>query len=211
MYQALRPHAALRLLARHKTGLAGALLLGCSALAHAHHDGPEVGGFAAGLLHPFTGLDHLLAMLAVGIWAATLGRPKAWLLPLAFPLLMAAGAALGMAGVALPAIEPGIAASVVILGLAILTAWRAPTAVAVGAVALFGVLHGFAHGAELPADTSALQYAAGFLAATALLHLAGLAIGMVRLAPRGLLALRAAGGAIAATGLWLLAGVQGLV
>ncbi|WP_298930340.1 HupE/UreJ family protein [uncultured Ramlibacter sp.] len=192
---------------------AGALLLCLAAAAYAHpgHDGPGIGGFMTGVQHPFAGLDHLLAMLAVGIWAATQGRPRAWALPLAFALLMAAGAALGMAGVSLPAIEPGIAASVIVLGLALLSAWRAPAAVALGLVAVFGVLHGFAHGAELPANVDPLAYGAGFLVATFALHAMGVAIGLLQAAPRGALALRAGGAAIAAAGAWLLLGAPALV
>jgi urease accessory protein len=207
MTQASRSQSILRKLP------AGALLLCLAAAAYAHpdHDGPGIGGFMAGLLHPFTGMDHLLAMLAVGIWAASLGRPLVWALPLAFPLLMAAGAALGMAGIALPAIEPGIAASVIVLGLAILTAWRVPAAVALGLVAVFGVLHGFAHGAELPAGADPLAYGAGFLIATLALHAMGLAIGLLQGVPRGALALRAGGAAIAAAGAWLLVGAPALV
>jgi len=191
---------------------AGALLLCAAAAASAHpgHDGPGIGGFLAGMAHPFGGLDHLLAMLAVGIWAATLGRPMAWALPLAFPLLMAAGAALALAGMGLPAVEPGIAASVIVLGLVILSAWRLPTPLALGLVALFGVLHGFAHGAELPAGSDPLAYGAGFLLATLVLHAIGVAIGLLQAAPRGALVLRTGGAAIAAAGVWLMAGAPGL-
>ena len=191
-------------------GAATALLL-AAATAQAHSDQATTGGLLAGYLHPLTGLDHLLAMVAVGIWGATLGRPLIWALPVAFPLLMVVGGVLGIAGVPLPAVETGVALSVVVLGLAILAAWPAPVAVAVAVaiVAVFGVLHGHAHGTELPGSAAPAAYAVGFVISTGLLHLAGIAIGALRSLPAGPVALRAAGGLIAAVGVWILIDMPG--
>lgn len=172
--------------------------------AQAHTDAVTAQGWLAGVLHPVTGIDHLLAMVAVGIWGAALGAPLVWMLPLAFPLLMVAGGILGIAGVPVPFVEAGIALSVLMLGTAILAQWRAPIAVAVALVAFFGVLHGHAHGTELPDATSPAAYSAGFVLSTGLLHLAGIAIGELRRWRHGIAVLRAAGAALAATGTWLL-------
>jgi urease accessory protein len=191
-------------------GLVTVLLLCGAASADAHIDGIATGGFMAGFSHPFGGLDHLLAMVAVGIWGAWLGRPLVWALPLTFPLLMVAGGVLGIAGVSVPYVEPGIAASVVILGLAILAAWRAPLAVALVVVGVFGVLHGYAHGLELPKAAAPQAYTAGFVLATGLLHLFGIALGTLKVLPRGPDILRATGAAIAAAGVWILIGMPGV-
>lgn len=172
--------------------------------AQAHTDAVTAQGWLAGVRHPVTGIDHLLAMVAVGIWGAALGAPLVWMLPLAFPLLMVAGGILGIAGVPLPLVEPGIALSVLLLGLAILAQWRAPVVLAVVLVGFFGVLHGHAHGTELPDATSPAAYSAGFVLSTGLLHLAGIAIGELRRWRHGIAVLRAAGAALAATGTWLL-------
>lgn len=187
-------------------GLVLAALALCSAAASAHSDQVTTGGFLAGYLHPLTGLDHLLAMVAVGIWGAALGAPLIWALPVVFPLLMVVGGALGIAGVPLPYAETGIALSVVVLGLAIALAWRAPVAVALVIVAAFGVLHGHAHGMELPGSATPQAYSAGFVVSTGLLHLAGIALGALHALPRGKLVVRAAGAAIALLGLWILLG-----
>ncbi len=167
------------------------------AFAHPGH----AGGLAAGVAHPLTGIDHLLAMLAVGLWASQLGRPAMWALPVLFPAVMAAGAWLGANGVTVPWAEVGIAASVAVLGAAIAFGWRATLAASAPLVGVFALFHGYAHGAELPASGSALLYGAGFVAATVALHLAGLGIGSLVTRP---LALRVAGGAIAAAGAVLL-------
>ena len=190
--------------------LLGWLLLSCAASASAHTGEGTIGGLISGFLHPITGFDHLLAMVAVGIWGATLGRPLVWALPVAFPLLMVVGGILGITGVPLPYVESGIAVSVVVLGLAIAVAWRAPVAVAVAIVAAFGVFHGYAHGAELPEAASPAGYVAGFVLSTGLLHLTGIALGMVKALPKGGQILRASGGLIAAAGVWILAGMPGV-
>jgi urease accessory protein len=175
-----------------------------STAAFAHPGDHSHIGFAAGFAHPFTGVDHLLAMVAVGLWASQLGGRALWLLPLSFPVVMAAGAALGFSGVVLPWVEIGITASVLVLGAAVALTWRPTLAVSLPLIGLFALLHGYAHGVELPVQTSALGYAAGFVAATFTLHLAGLAIGLAanRLPVR--FAARTAGGAIAAVGAVLL-------
>ena len=193
-----------------KQHAAGLLLLCFAAAANAHSGEGITGGFVSGFLHPLSGIDHLLAMVAVGIWGATLGRPLVWALPVAFPMLMVVGGVLGIAKVPLPYIEIGIAVSVVVLGLSIAAAWRAPVALAVGIVAVFGVFHGYAHGTELPQAAAPAAYAAGFVISTGLLHLAGIAIGLVKALPHGAQALRAGGGLIAATGVWILIGMPGV-
>ena len=190
-----------------------ALLVSCLLLAagpaQAHTEAAAANGFAAGFLHPLLGFDHLLAMVAVGIWGAALGVPLVWALPVVFPLLMVAGGVLGIAGVPVPFVEAGIALSVVLLGLAILASWRAPMAIALALVALFGVLHGHAHGTELPTAASPAAYATGFVLSTGLLHLGGVALGLLNGLPRGTTALRTIGGAMAAAGVWFLAGSMG--
>ena len=185
--------------------LAISLLAGLLAqAAQAHTETMVGGGFVRGFLHPFNGGDHLLAMVAVGIWGAVLGAPLLWVLPVTFPMLMVLGAVAALAGLTLPAIEPGIAVSVLVLGGAIAAFWRAPLPAAVAVVAFFGFLHGFAHGRELPVAASPAAYATGFVLASGLLHGAGILIGTVRAVPRGDLVLRVIGAGIALFGAWLL-------
>jgi len=163
------------------------------------HPGPAGHfGLGAGFAHPFLGLDHLLAMVAVGLWAAQLGGRAVWALPFAFVSALLAGACLGIAGVGLPAHEPLIAASVLTLGLLVALRVRMTTAAAALPVALFALAHGFAHGAELPANASATGYVLGFTLATATLHAGGVTTGLWLRARAA--ALRAAGVPIAATG-----------
>lgn len=172
--------------------------------AHAHDGTGLAGGFIAGVLHPLAGIDHMLAMISVGLWGAFLGRPLVYALPMLFPATMAFGGALGMLGVGFPPVELGIALSVVTLGAMILFAVRAPVVVACVIVAIFALFHGYAHGAELPSAADPVGYSAGFVLSTGLLHLVGIAFGLLRAAPAGTIALRAAGGAIALTGAWFL-------
>ena len=193
---------------RHRAACLLALLL-VSGFAHAHSSEMALGGFAAGYLHPLSGVDHMLAMVAVGIWGAVLGAPLIWALPIAFPLLMVVGGALGIAGVPLPHVETGVALSVAVLGLAILTAWRAPVTLAVLVVGMFGVLHGYAHGTELPGSAQPAAFAAGFVVSTGLLHLAGIGIGMLKQVRHGLSWLRMGGAVITGIGVWLLAAMHG--
>ncbi len=182
------------------------LLAPAAAFAHAGHDLPA-GGFASGFLHPLMGLDHIAAMIAVGLWAATLGGAAVPVLLLAFPLAMIAGGILGGAGIPLPAVEAGIAASSIVIGVAVMLAARPPLWLAGAVVAAFAVFHGHAHGTEMPATGSLAPYAAGFVLATLLLHLSGLGIGhLSRLRP-GPVLLRTLGAAIALTGSFALGGL----
>lgn len=179
--------------------------------AEAHTGAGLAGGFLAGAAHPLGGLDHMLAMVSVGIWGAFLGKPLIWQLPVAFPFMMVVGGALGVAGVPVPFVEQGIAASVVVLGLAIATAWNAPRIVALAIVAVFAVFHGHAHGAELPHAANAAAYTAGFVISTGLLHVLGIGIGLLAKRPMGTQALRFAGLAIAVMGVWILLAGYGYV
>jgi urease accessory protein len=175
------------------------LLTALAAPAWAH---PGHGiGLGAGLAHPFGGLDHVLAMVAVGLWATQLGGRALWLVPTGFVAAMLGGAALGWAGVGVIPAEPGILASVLLLGLLVAFAVRLPLALGLVVVAAFALCHGHAHGAELPAGGDALAYAAGFAAATAVLHGIGIATGLMARDPR---LLRWSGAGIAAAGLALI-------
>lgn len=178
------------------------------AFAHPGHDGEHGGGltwdFAGGFGHPLGGLDHLLAMVAVGLWAAQLGGRARWALPAAFLTALAAGAALGASGGVFGGLEQGIAASVLVLGLLVVTAARLPLAAGVILSAVFALFHGVAHGAEMPAAASGAAYGLGFLAATALLHAAGLGLGaLAARAPKWVR--QAAGAGLMLAGGWMLA------
>ncbi len=188
-----------------KRGWVALLLLAASGIAHAHTSGLPHMDFATGLGHPFSGPDHILAMVAVGLWAAQLGGRALWLVPLTFVLTMAAGGALGFLGIQLPMVELGIAGSVLVLGTLVALASRLPLAVSMALVGLFALFHGYAHGAEMAAESSALWYSLGFMLATAALHLTG--IGVALAANQGIPArlLRVGGAVIAASGVLLLA------
>ena len=190
----------------HRVTLLIAMLL-ClgSAAPTLAHTGDVVGGFVGGLAHPVLGPDHVAAMVAVGLWGAFLGSPAIVLLPIVFPLVMALGGVLGILGVPLPGTEIGIAISAVLLGLAVVFAVKPPIWMAVLLVGVFAIFHGHAHGAELPAGADALAYSLGFVIATGMLHLAGIAIGALARWPAGRTAVRAAGGAIALAGVVFLA------
>jgi urease accessory protein len=168
------------------------------------HTGSVTGGFVGGLAHPVLGADHVVAMVAVGLWGAFLGAPAIYVLPVVFPLVMAMGGVLGIFGVPLPGVEAGIAVSAVLIGMMVALAARPPLWVAAVMVGAFAVFHGHAHGAELPPDADAVAYAAGFVVATGCLHLAGIAFGLLARWPVGRLAVRTAGGAIAIVGLMFL-------
>lgn len=185
----------------------GVLLTIVGMPAEAHLLDASGAGWAQGFGHPFSGLDHILAMVAVGVWAAQTGRPALWVLPVVFPLAMAVGGMMGVAGLPVPGIEAGIAASVLILGLLIAFQAKPPLALSVILVALFAVFHGHAHGTELPQAASPILYGLGFVVATAVLHLIGLSIGYVMRLPKGMLAIRIGGGAIAAAGVMLFIGL----
>lgn len=172
-----------------------------AAPAVAHVEGAQAQGFLSGLAHPVSGLDHVLAMVAVGLWGAQLGVPALWLLPLTFPIVMALGGLLGLLGIPLPGVEIGIAASALLLGGAVMSGRRVPLAAALLLVGLFAVFHGHAHGTELPPGESGLLYSLGFVIATGCLHAMGIAIGTLQRWPAGRVALRLAGGGIGVAGL----------
>jgi urease accessory protein len=182
------------------------LATACASPAFAH-TGSVAGGFVGGLAHPVFGLDHVAAMVAVGLWGAFLGAPAIVVLPIVFPLVMAAGGVLGILGVPLPGVEIGIAVSAIVLGLMVVLAVRPPLWIAAVLVGAFAIFHGHAHGAELPPGADALAYSAGFVVATGLLHLAGIALGLLTRWPVGQLVVRTAGGLIACAGVVFLARV----
>jgi urease accessory protein len=187
---------------------ATAVLFSLTGAALAHTGAGGTSGFTHGFMHPLGGLDHVLAMVAVGLYAALLGGRALGLVPATFVGAMAAGGALGMAGLALPYGEVGIALSVIALGLAVALRISLPVLLATGLAGLFAIFHGHAHGAEMP-DASGLTYAAGFMLATALLHGVGIALGLAagRLSERGgWRAAQAAGGAMAFAGVAILLG-----
>ncbi|HTS46762.1 MAG TPA: HupE/UreJ family protein [Bryobacteraceae bacterium] len=172
--------------------------------AQAHVNKGEAAGFLSGLKHPISGLDHVVAMIAVGLWGAQLGAPAIWVLPVAFPMVMACGGMLGLLGVPLPGIEIGIAASAILLGAAVMMELRPPIALAAVLVGFFAIFHGYAHGSELPAGQSGLLYSIGFVMATGCLHGVGISIGLVHRWSWGQRALRMAGAAIALAGLFFM-------
>ncbi len=182
------------------------LLVGCvwAQPAFAHVQSGEAGGFVTGLAHPISGLDHVLAMVAVGLWGAQLGSPAIWLLPVAFPMVMAVGGMLGLVGVPLPGIEFGIAASAIVLGAAVMFALRPPLAVAAALVVSFAIFHGHAHGTELPPGQSAMLYSMGFVVATGCLHAMGIGVGEFRRWTWGSGLLRAAGTVVAVGGVFFM-------
>ena len=180
------------------------LILGWTQVAWAHVEGGQAEGFITGLQHPWSGLDHVLAMIAVGLWGAQLGSPALWLLPIAFPMMMAMGAMMGLIGIPLPGVEIGISLSAIVLGTMILGEVRPKLALAVAMVGIFAIFHGHAHGTELPAGQSGLLYSMGFVIATGCLHGLGVALGLANHLPAGRLALRGAGTFIAAMGMFFL-------
>ena len=170
----------------------------------AHVNKGEAAGFLSGLKHPISGLDHVVAMIAVGLWGAQLGAPAIWVLPVAFPMVMAFGGMLGLLGVPLPGMEIGIAASAILLGAAVMMELRPPIALAAALVGFFAIFHGYAHGSELPAGESGLLYSIGFVIATGCLHAAGISIGLVHRWNWGQRALRVVGAAIALAGMFFM-------
>lgn len=174
--------------------------------AFAHIVKGEAIGFVSGFEHPISGLDHIIAMVAVGLWGAQLGAPAIWLLPVTFPLVMALGGFLGLIGVPLPGSEIAIALSGICLGAAVLSEFRPPLWVAAVLVGVFGLFHGYAHGAELPPGQNALLYSIGFILATGLLHATGITIGLIHRWPWGQWALRGAGAVVMGGGMFFLWG-----
>jgi urease accessory protein len=183
--------------------LAG-LVLAMPGAALAHTGVAPASGFAAGFLHPVAGLDHVLAMVAVGLWAAQIGGRALWIVPATFVTVMIAGAVLGMAAVTVPVVELGIIGSVLVLGGLVALGRALPLVLAAAVVGLFAAFHGVAHGTEMPVAASGLLYGLGFALATTLLHAAGLALGFAAQALQSRPLVRIGGGAIAATGLVLL-------
>lgn len=193
---------------RRRTALfAGALLLGAllgATPGWAHDESGLAGGFLSGVKHPVLGFDHLLAMVSVGLWGAVLGRPLIAALPVLFPAVMVVGGLLGMLGAPMPPVEIGIALSVVLLGAAVATAFKAPIWLACALVGVFGLFHGYAHGQELPAAADPAAYGLGFVLATGSLHAAGIGVGLMNRRRGGAVATRALGGAVSLAGFYFL-------
>jgi urease accessory protein len=187
---------------------AGWLALGIFLVARAafaHEQEGAAAGLVTGLGHPISGLDHVLAMVSVGLWGAQLGAPAIWLLPVTFPLVMACGGFLGLLGVPLPGVEIGVALSAILLGAMVAGEVRPPLGLAAALVGFFAIFHGHAHGTELPEGQSGLLYSVGFVTATGCLHAAGIGLGLVHRREWGRTALRLAGGAVTVGGLYFLA------
>ena len=178
----------------------GLLLFFLPSVASAHSATGTIGGFVSGFTHPLTGLDHIVAMVAVGLWGAFLGGRAMWTLPVIFPVVMAFGGAMGVLGIPLPGVETGIALSGIVLGLMVALAAKPPLWVAGVIVGFFAIFHGHAHGTELPAAANAMTFAIGFVISTGLLHLGGIAFGLLVRWPWGKVFIRTGGAAIAAIG-----------
>lgn len=177
--------------------------------ALAHQQEGVAGGFISGFSHPIFGPDHLVAMVAVGLWGAQLGKPGIWVLPITFPLVMAFGGLLGVLNVPFPAVEPVIAASAIVLGLVVALRVRAAFWIAAVLVGIFAIFHGYAHGQELPQAANPVAYGVGFVLATGLLHLLGIVIGLLIAWPMGERLVRACGVVIALLGCYFLYGQIG--
>jgi urease accessory protein len=178
-----------------------------AACAHAHGEVSDAaGGFLSGFLHPLLGWDHVVAMVAVGLWGAFLGAPAIWVLPVVFPLVMAVGGVLGVAGVPIPAVETGIALSAIVLGAMVAFAARPPLVWAAVIVGAFAIFHGHAHGTELPQAANPLVFSLGFMLATGLLHAAGIGFGLLVRWPAGRATVRGLGVAIGCIGMAFLTG-----
>jgi urease accessory protein len=178
--------------------------------AYAHTGAGDTNSFVHGFTHPVGGLDHVLAMVAVGLLAARLGGKTLWLVPLSFVTMMILGGIAGASGVGLPFVELGISGSILVLGFVIALGGQLPTALAMALVGFFGIFHGHAHGTEMPVDAQGFAYGAGFVLATALLHASGLALGLGADRLAGAWSARAsriAGSAMAAAGIGIMAGV----
>jgi urease accessory protein len=198
------------IMTQHRRHVAAAtiLLLALACMPASAHTGSMTGGFIGGFAHPLFGPDHVVAMVAVGLWGAFLGAPAIWVLPIVFPLVMAAGGVIGILGVPLPGVETGIALSAIVLGMMVALAAKPPLPIAAVLVGVFAIFHGYAHGAELPPGTDAVAYSVGFVVATGLLHLTGIAFGQLARWPAGRMAVRVAGGAIALAGVAFLNGIK---
>lgn len=177
------------------------LLLSCAGVADAHQETASAVGLFSGLHHPVSGWDHILAMLAVGLWGAQLRSPAIWVLPIAFPMMMAMGGLLGLLGIGLPGVEVGIALSALGLGVMVLLECRPPYWMAVLMVGVFAIFHGHAHGTELPPGSDGFCYSLGFVVSTGMLHCVGIVIGLLFEHPYGKGLVRMAGGTIAVAGI----------
>jgi urease accessory protein len=184
--------------------LGAAMLVLAPTVALAHQEAGRITGFLSGFEHPISGFDHVLAMVAVGLWGAVLGPPAVWVLPVAFPVMMAFGGLLGLLDIPVPGVEIGIAISALVLGAMVLAELRPPLWLAAVVVAFFAIFHGHAHGRELPEGSSALLYSLGFVVATGLLHAVGILLGEAHRWAVGQKAVRAAGGVVALGGLYFL-------
>lgn len=190
--------------------LAALACLAAAPVALAHEGSGMAGGFVSGFLHPLLGWDHVVAMVAVGLWGAFLGMPALWVLPVVFPLVMALGGALGVLGLPLPGVEIGIALSALVLGVMVAGGVRPPGWVAALIVGVFAIFHGHAHGTELPQAANPIAYSLGFVIATGLLHLGGIGFGALARWQTGRIAVRVAGALIASLGgLFLFQAVRG--
>lgn len=196
-----------------RTGLllAAMLMVLPATPAFAHAVVGASAGFESGFLHPITGIDHLVAMVAVGLWGAQLGSPAIWVLPIAFPLIMAVGGFLGVADINLPLTEQIVALSGIALGLLIALKVRLPLWAATLLVGIFAVFHGYAHGRELPEAANPAAFGIGFVTATGLLHLAGIVIGLLVSWPIGARAVRVCGAVIGCIGGYFLLATLGVV
>jgi urease accessory protein len=179
-------------------------LLLCPLTVFAHQRGGEVIGFASGFWHPISGIDHILAMVAVGMWGAQLGAPAVWVLPVVFPMVMALGGTMGLMGIKLPGIELCIALSALALGFAVFREARPKLWISATIVGVFAIAHGHAHGTELPLGASGVLYSIGVVMATGLLHALGIGIGVVHRWTAGRIALRVAGAVVAMGGVFFL-------
>ncbi len=168
----------------------------------AAHESGAAAGLLSGLLHPVSGLDHVLAMVAVGIWGTQLGPPAIWVLPVTFPMVMAFGGMFGLLGLRVPGVEVGIGLSALLLGLMVALERRPDLRAAAVLVGFFAIFHGYAHGAELPEGQSGILYSIGFVVSTGTLHASGIGVGLIHRWDRGKRALRIAGAGIAAGGAW---------
>ena len=175
-------------------------ILAFAQTTQAHAEQGQANGFLTGFRHPISGWDHVLAMIAVGLWGAQLGSPAVWLLPVTFPMVMAFGGMLGLMGIPIPGVEIGIAASAIMLGVAVMSELKPRLAFAAILVGFFAIFHGHAHGTELPAGENGLLYSMGFVIATGCLHATGVGIGLIHRWPWGQRALRVAGGGVALAG-----------
>ena len=194
----MRPYFSFLLIA-----LLSSLMISEPAFAHVSEEGLK-GGFISGYIHPLLGWDHVAAMVAVGIWGAFLGHRAIWILPIVFPFIMVIGGILGMVGVPVPFIVPGIALSSIIIGLAIAFKWRAPLWIASIIVGSFAIYHGYAHGQNLPAASNPIAFALGFVLGSGTLHLIGILFSLLDRYKWGIKALQLGGVIIALVGVAVL-------